>query len=78
MVRIDANCIYVPAQFEGKLITFIEAGGDSNAASSAGKAVSCPSGGAWVNHTRNPPKSGTSYDVYCFSPREFIGSATAE
>jgi hypothetical protein len=78
MVKIDRNCVYVPSQYAGSLITYVETGGNSNGGSSIGKAVSCPDGGAWVNHTRNSPTSGKVYDIYCWSPRELIGTATAE
>lgn len=77
MVRIDSNCIYVPAAYEGRLIVFTASGESIRAGTSAGKSVSCPTGGAWVNHTRDSPKSGQAYDIYAF-PDEFIGTITAE
>ena len=78
MVRIDSRCIYVPAQYAGRLIVFCDPGDDPTSAStSAGKAVSV-SGEACVNHTRNSPKRGNRYEVYAWGPIELIGSAIAE
>ncbi len=77
MVRIDSTCIYVPAEYVGRLIVFTEAGERVGAGTSAGKAVNCPSGGGWVNHKRNSPTSGQRYDIYAH-PNDFIGTTIAE
>lgn len=77
-VRIDRNAVYVPEKYIGKHIVLVERDQDASNGITLDNVGSYAfgSGGAINHHGR--ALYGVLYDIYCYDPREYIGSAYKE
>ena len=73
-VKIDNSCVYVPIQYEGKVIVIVKKGGDSNNGMQIKKPVRYDENTAWGDH-QGKAKCDIEYDIYQWNPRELIGTA---